>query len=171
MRLQGRAQRTFHETLTPSYITLSSGDIKDLPKTATDLNLQFCMKLTGKEGHAMAQGRANPIQLTDLHTCRRDHTSDGSMAFEHQAEEPVQLRQVRLDRRHEPALHHQGRPEQHEYPRRYLGVKISCARCPNASPSASHPSRKPTSLRSSLLLPLAYTQAISRYSGTCRSPS
>ena len=117
------------------------------------------------------QGRANPIQLTDPHTCRRDHTSDGSMAFEHQAEGPEQLRQVCLDRRHEPALHHQGRPEQHAYPRRYFGVKISCARCPNASPSASHPSRKPTSLRSSLLLPLAYTQAISRYSGTCRSPS
>ena len=52
---QGRAQRTFHKTLTPSYITLSSGDIKDLPKTVTDLNLALCEKLTGKEGRAMAQ--------------------------------------------------------------------------------------------------------------------
>ena len=47
---EGRVQITFHETLTLSYITLSSGDIKDLPKTVTDLNLARCEKLTGEEG-------------------------------------------------------------------------------------------------------------------------
>ena len=72
---QGRAQRTFHKTLTPSYITLSSGDIKDLPKTVTDLNLQFCMKLTGKEGHAMAQGRAQRTCLGTFHSLTRVHQS------------------------------------------------------------------------------------------------
>ena len=65
---QGRAQRTFHKTLTPSYITLSSGDIKDLPKTVTDLNLARCYELTGKEGRAMAQRRAKnlPGNILDL---------------------------------------------------------------------------------------------------------
>ena len=89
--------------------------------------------LTGIEGHAMAQGlTTHPLSPTpDPHTYRRDHTSDGSMAFEHQEEEPEGLRQVCLDRRHERALHHQGRPEQHEHPRRYFGVKISSARCPS----------------------------------------
>ena len=50
-----RAKNLPQNTLTPSYITLSSGDIKDLPKTVTDLNRKFCNKLTGKEGRAMAQ--------------------------------------------------------------------------------------------------------------------
>ena len=50
-----RAKNLPGNTLTPSYITLSSGDIKDLPKTVTDLNLALCEKLTGKEGREMAQ--------------------------------------------------------------------------------------------------------------------
>ena len=49
-----RAKNLPH-TLTPSYITLSSGDIKDLPKTVTNLNLERCEELTGKEKRAMAQ--------------------------------------------------------------------------------------------------------------------
>ena len=56
--LRPRAKNLPRNTLTPSYITLSSGDIKDLPKTVTDLNLALCKKLTGKEGRAMAQGHA-----------------------------------------------------------------------------------------------------------------
>ena len=65
-----RAKNLPRNTLTPSYITLSSGDIKDLPKTVTDLNLALCEKLTGKEGRAMAQGRAQrtfPKTLSPLH--------------------------------------------------------------------------------------------------------
>ena len=53
----------FHKTLTPSYITLSSGDIKDLPKTVTDLNLARCEELTGKEKRAMAQPLTHPLNL------------------------------------------------------------------------------------------------------------
>ena len=50
-----RAKNLPRNTLTPSYITLSSGDIKDLPKTVTDLNLARCEELTGKEKRAMAR--------------------------------------------------------------------------------------------------------------------
>ena len=54
----GPRAKNLPQTLNPSYITLSSGDIKDLPKTITNLNVARCDKLTGKEG------RDGPTPLT-----------------------------------------------------------------------------------------------------------